>query len=94
VNVPTPEPQQGPQADPAAGPLRVFDLSDPGKPDPATEAVVAAHHAAYDDPRSYDAKKAWREAHPDQPSTLHHTGSGLGALLKALEPEPEPEAEP
>ncbi len=80
MNVPTPEPQQGPQAD-------------PGKPDPVTEAEVAVHHAAYDDPRSYDAKKAWREAYPDQPSTLHHTGSGLGALLKALEPEPEPEAE-
>jgi hypothetical protein len=92
--VTAPEPQQDPQADPATGPFRVFDLFDPGKPDPVLEAEVAAHHAAYPDLRSYEAKKAWKDAHPDAPSPVHRTGSVLGALFRELSPEPEPEAEP
>ena len=80
------------------GPLRVFDLFDPGKPDPVTEAEVAAHHAAYPDPRSYEAARAWKDAHPDAPSPVRRTGSVLDALFKALGPEaeadPEPEPEP
>ncbi len=84
--------------EPATGPLWVSDLFDPGKPDPVTEAELAAHHAAYEDPRSYDAKQAWRAAHPDTPSPVRRSGSVLGALFTALGPEaeadPEPEAEP
>jgi hypothetical protein len=83
--------------EPTTDPLRVSDLFDPGKPDPVLDAEVAAHHAAYDDPRSYEATRAWRDAHPDQPSPVHRTGSVLSALFRALEPkaaaEPEPEAE-
>lgn len=63
------------------GPLRVFDLFDPARPDPVLEAEVAAHHAVYDDPRSYDAKKAWRDAHPDQPSPVRRNGRGIAGLL-------------
>jgi hypothetical protein len=85
---------EGPEAEAAAGPLRVFDLFDPGKPDPVLEAEVAAHHAAYPDPRSYDAKKAWKDAHPDTPSPVRRTGSVLDALFKALGPEAEPAPEP
>jgi hypothetical protein len=85
--------------EPSAGPLRVFDLFDPGKPDPVTEAEVAAHHAAYPDPRSYDAKKAWKDAHPDAPSPVRRTGPSPMAVLGewmglAADPEPEAEAEP
>ena len=75
-----------------AEPLRVFDLFDPGKPDPVLEAEVTAHHAAYPDPRSYDAKKAWRDAHPDQPSPVRRTGKGvLADLREALGPGQDPE---
>ena len=71
-------------------PLRVFDLFDPGKPDPVLEAEVAAHHAAYPDPRSYDAKKAWKDAHPDQASPVRRRGPGILQLLReALDPENE-----
>jgi hypothetical protein len=65
----------------ATEPLRVFDLFDPGKPDPVLEAEVAVHHAAYPDPRSYDAKKAWRDAHPDQPSPVRMRGRSPMAVL-------------
>jgi hypothetical protein len=76
-------------------PLRVFDLFDPGKPDPVREAEVAAHHAAYPDPRSYEAAVAWREAHPDDQAPVRHTGPGLAkALFDALAADPEPETEP
>ena len=69
-------------------PFRVFDLHDPGNADPVTEAEVAAHHAAYEDPRSHDAKQAWRAAHPDQPSPVRRTGKGAFADLRdALNPE-------
>jgi hypothetical protein len=84
---------EDPRPELTTGPLRVFDLFNPGRPDLVLEAEVAAHHAAYDDPRSYDAKKAWRDAHPDQPSPVRRTGSVLGPLLKALAPEPDLEAE-
>ena len=71
-----------------AEPLRVFDLFDPARPYPVLEAEVAAHHAAYADPRSYDAKKAWRDAHPGQPSPVRRTGTPiLAALRRALDPE-------
>jgi hypothetical protein len=83
-------------SDPTNGPHRVFDLFDPGKPDPVLEAEAAVHHAAYPDPRSYDAKKAWRDCHPDQPAPGRRRGSGILAdLREALAPEgePEPEAE-
>ena len=82
---------EDPQAEPTTGPFRVFDLFDPGKPDPVLEAEVAAHHAAYPDPRSYEAKAAWRGAHPDAPSPVHRTDSVLGALFRELSPEAEPE---
>ena len=82
-----------PQPDPTTGPLRVFDLFDPGKPDPVLEAEIAAHHAAYPDPRSYEAKQAWRDAHPDAASPVHRSGSVLDALFRALRPESEPEPE-
>lgn len=62
-------------------PLRVFDLFDPGKPDPVLEAEVAAHHAAYPDPRSYEAKKAWKDAHPDQPVPVRRRGRSPLAVL-------------
>jgi len=88
----TTQPEE-PESAAAAEPLRVFDLFDPGKADPVTEAEVAAHHAAYEDPRSYEARQAWKEAHPDQPSPVRRSGSVLGALFKALEPKPEPELE-
>jgi hypothetical protein len=83
--------------DPTTGSFRVFDLFDPGKPDPVLEAEVAAHHAAYPDPRSFEAKQAWREAHPDLPSPVRRRGAGLladlrEALADAPESEPEPEA--
>lgn len=82
----------GPDPEPSAVPLRVFDLFDPGKPDPVLEAEVAAHHAAYPDPRSYEAAKAWKDAHPDQPSPVRHRGPGIfQALREALEPEAEAE---
>jgi|GEM_PF-6042974 hypothetical protein len=84
---------EDPQAEPTTGPLRVFDLFDPGKPDPVLEAEVTAHHAAYPDPRSYEAKRAWKDAHPDAPSPVHRTGSVLGALFREFNPEPEAEAE-
>jgi hypothetical protein len=75
-----------PDREPATGPLRVFDLFDPARPDPVLEAEVAAHHAAYADPRSYDAKKAWRDAHPDQASPGRRNGPGIFQLLReALE---------
>jgi len=78
----------------ATEPLRVFDLFDPGKPDPVLDAEVAAHHAAYPDPRSYDAKKAWREAHPDQASPVRRNGPGIVSLLaEALSDEPDPARE-
>ncbi len=80
--------------EPGTGPLRVFDLFSPGAADPVLEAEVAAHHAAYDDPRSYAAKLAWRDAHPDTASPVHRSGSVLGALYQALGPEPEPGDEP
>jgi len=79
---------------PQSGPFRVFDLFDPGRPDPVVEAEVAAHHAAYPDPRSYEAKQAWQAAHPDAPSPVHRSGSVLGALFRVLDPEAETEAEP
>jgi len=79
----------------AAEPLRVFDLFDPGKPDPVLEAEVAAHHAAYPDPRSYDAKKAWRDAHPDQASPVRQRGPGIFQLLReATEPAKEDRTRP
>lgn len=73
-------------------PLRVFDLFDPAKPDPVTEAEVAAHHAAYPDPRSYDATKAWKDAHPDERAPVRHRGPGiLRALREALDPDNDKE---
>jgi hypothetical protein len=84
---------EDPRPEPTTGPLRVFDLFNPGKPDPVLEAEVAAHHAAYPDPRSYEAKQAWRDAHPDTPSPVRRTGSVLGAMFRELGPEPDLEAE-
>ena len=98
---------EDPQAEPTTGPFRVFDLFDPGKPDPVLEAEVAAHHAAYPDPRSYEAKAAWRGAHPDAPSPVHPCltrswvrCSGSSARKPSLNrkpglnaPDPNPEVE-
>lgn len=71
-------------------PLRVSDLFDPGKPDPVLEAEVAAHHAAYPDPRSYEAAKAWKDAHPDERAPVRRTGRGAFAdLREALRPDEE-----
>jgi hypothetical protein len=76
--------------DPVTGPLRVFDLFDPGKPDPVREAEVAAHHAAHPDPRSYEATRAWKDAHPDERAPVRRRGRGLFADLRdALDPERE-----
>lgn len=71
-------------------PLRVSDLFDPGRPDPVLEAEVAAHHAAYPDPRSYDARKAWLDAHPAERAPVRRTGRGaLADLREALRPDRE-----
>jgi len=58
----------------AREPFFIPDLLNPAEPDPVLEAEREAHLAAWPDPRSYEAHKAWKEAHPDQKAPVRRTG--------------------